>query len=42
MATDTVVSNKYMYICVISLDEWPPYNWNTVESGIKHHNPNPL
>ena len=22
--------------------EWPPrYNWNIVESGIKHHNPNP-
>jgi hypothetical protein len=22
---------------------WPPqYNWNTVESGIKHHNPNPV
>ena len=21
---------------------WPPrYNWNIVESGIKHHNPNP-
>ena len=21
---------------------WPPrYNWNTVESGVKHHNPNP-
>jgi len=22
---------------------WPPwYNWNIVESGVKHHNPNPL
>ena len=22
---------------------WPPwYTWNIVESGIKHHNPNPI
>ena len=20
---------------------YPPYNWNIVESDIKHHNPNP-
>jgi hypothetical protein len=25
------------------LTEWlPQYKWNSVESGIKHHNPNPI
>jgi hypothetical protein len=26
----------------VSSTSWPPrYNWNIVESGVKHHNPNP-
>jgi hypothetical protein len=27
---------------VYSTNNWPPqYNWNIVESGVKHYNPNP-
>jgi hypothetical protein len=28
-------------ICYISYNFLPRYNWNIVESGIKHHNPKP-
>ena len=35
----------YNYLCnqwLSPLTLWPPwYNWSIVESGIKHHNPNP-
>ena len=31
------------YTCFLHRYTWPPwYNWNIVESGVKHHNPNHL
>ena len=30
------------YIMLCDNIEPPRYNWNIVENGIKHHNPNPL
>ena len=36
----SVVLSKYF--SVLYLSNWPPqYNWNVVDSGIKHYNPNP-
>ena len=33
----------YLGTLVSHQQNWPPwYNWNIVESGAKHHNPNPL
>jgi hypothetical protein len=46
--TDCIGSSKSNYHAIKTKTvpnqyNWPPqYNWNTVESGIKHHNPNPV
>ena len=31
----------HIYLHIICIAQQPRYNWNIVESGIKHHNPNP-
>ena len=38
-----VISACHGYSDFLHQWKWSPrYNWNIVESGVKHHNPNPL